>query len=357
MAAVPDRYLFIRLSSLGDILVALPALAALRRARPGAVVDWVVDDRFAALLRQVRGVDRILAFPRTRLRPFARDGLIAHAVGLRRERYAAAIDFHGNLKSGLHLLAARAREKIGLDRAAAREGAHRFASVRVSVPRDCHRAQRALYLLEPLGIPSLDSFRGGAVAAELLPDFTEDPVAGAEAERALAALPAGPLAILHPGTSAFGAFKRLPAERYGEVARLLSDESGAAVLVTHGPGEEALAERAVRASSGAARLHPPRHGLAGLIAILRRAAVVVAADSGPLLLASALGRPTVALFGPKDPRVYAPPFGRTTVIRTGVPCSPCSLRRCADPICMTRMEAAPIAAAAHAWLSAAASSR
>ena len=79
-----------------------------------------------------------------------------------------------------------------------------------------------------------------------------------------------------------------------------------------------------------------------MLALARRAALFVGADSGPLLLAAAAGTPTVALFGPKDPAIYAPPFAGTTVVREFVPCAPCSLRRCADPICMTRLDVATV---------------
>ena len=65
---------------------------------------------------------------------------------------------------------------------------------------------------------------------------------------------------------------------------------------------------------------------------------MVGADSGPIVLASALGIPTVALFGPKDPAIYAPRGKRTQIVWKEVYCSPCKLRRCLDPICMTTME-------------------
>lgn len=347
-----DRILFIRLSAFGDIINTLPALAALKRARPELVVDWLVEDRFADFVRLLDDVDRCLVFPRRRLRfPWIGGvpALSRHSAAIRAESYLAAIDFQGNLKGGLHLAAVRAERKIGLDAAASREGAHRFASVRVPLPRDCHRIVRALSLVAPLGveldasqISSDPDWRAG------LSPIRDDPDAAAAIERRLLQLDRGtaPLVLLHPGTSAFGSFKRWPAERFGRLARQLNESAGAAVLIAHGPGEEELAQEVSRESGESATILAPEGGIAGLVALLRRVDLVIAADSGPPLLASALGVPTVTLFGPKDPATYAPTFADGRVVRNRVPCSPCSLRSCPDPVCMTRLEVEPVRDAA-----------
>jgi lipopolysaccharide heptosyltransferase I len=337
---VAQRILFIRLSALGDVVMTLPALAALRRARPDARVDWAVEDRFADLLGMVEGIDRVIPFPRRDLRGAgAPAALLRHLRALRRERYDAAIDFQGNLKGAMHLAACRATRKIGADASASREGAHRAADVRVPVPRGCHRVERALLLLAPLGVPAPRRGARGLDPA-LRPAFRTPGPVDDHTDAMLARVRRGvhPLVFLHPGTSAFGAFKRWPAERFGAVAARLRDELGADVLVTQGPGEEGLARAVVAASSGAAALCPPADGLPGLVSLLRRADILIAADSGPLQLASALGVACVALFGPKDPGVYAPPFAGSRAVRHAVPCSPCSLRDCDDPVCMTQME-------------------
>lgn len=337
MVGVPVRVLFIRLSALGDVVNTLPALAALRRSHPDVVVDWVVEDRSAELVRLVDGVERTIVFPRRALRLGLAGArlLHAHRAELRRDRYDVAIDFQGNLKSGMHLHSCRAERKVGMARA--KEGAHRFADVRVDLPRTEHRATRALRLLqaalpiEPLRVRDDGTTTVGA------PPIRDDDAAAADADARLPPHDGARTVLLHPGTSGFGAFKRWPAVRFGEVARRLHEATGARLRVIHGPGEEALAEAAADASGGTATVHEPRHGLPGLVALLRRADLVVAADSGPLLLASALGVRTVALFGPKDPAIYAPPFPGAVTVRRPPPCAPCSLRRCPDPICMTEL--------------------
>ncbi len=345
MRRVSARVLFIRLSALGDVVNTLPAFAALRAARPDATVDWVVEDRCADLVRLVEGIDRVIVFPRRALRGIGAVGAgLAHRAALRRERYDVAIDFQGNLKSGLHLASCRAAVKVGLARA--KEGAHRFADVRVDVPAGEHRATRALRLVQAAaGLPPLEVADDGSSAASA-PPLRVPPEATADAEARLPSVDDVPTVLLHPGTSGFGAFKRWPAARFGELARRLHAEAGARVRVIHGPGEEALAGAAAEAAAGAAEVLPPRHGLAGLVALVARADLVVAADSGPLLVASLAGAGTVALFGPKDPRIYAPPFAGSVTVRRPPPCAPCSLRRCADPICMTELPVEPVAEAA-----------
>jgi ADP-heptose:LPS heptosyltransferase len=106
------------------------------------------------------------------------------------------------------------------------------------------------------------------------------------------------------------------------------------------------------ASAGAARRAPPTRTLAELGALLARAAVVVGADTGPVHLAAVLGVPTVALFGPKDPAVYAPRGPAVRVVWKQVWCSPCPLRRCGDPVCMTGMRLEEVWPAVEAALGA-----
>lgn len=348
------RILFIRLSALGDIINTLPALSAYRLERPEASVDWVVEDRFADLLRLVEGVDRVIVFPRRKIGPTSA-GISAfgrHLRGLRERRYDAAIDFQGNLKGALHLRCSVAAQRIGLVRSASREGAHWFADTRVRPPAGCHRVARALALIEPVCPGAGGSLRDGVLDAALLPVIRDDPEAAREVQERLAKLDpgAGPLVILHPGTSSFGTFKRWPAANFAVLARAIAKEHAARVLVPHGQGEQDLAREVASGSGGRAVSWSPSRGLAGLVALLRRADLVVAADSGPLLLASALGVRTVALFGPKNPAVYAPVFGDCRVVRGLAPCSPCSLRRCEDPVCMSGISPEQVLAAVREQL-------
>jgi heptosyltransferase I len=327
--AVPaSRVLLTRLSALGDVVHCLPALAAVRAALPDAEIGWLVEDRHAEILAGHPQIDRLFVFHR-------RDGAVGAAIDVRRELRAwrpdVAVDLQGNLRSAVLTWLSGAPRRIGLPRGEAREGAHRFATETVppGPPRE-HRVDRALRLVAALGATS--------PATPVPPVIRADAVAAVRGALAAMRVAPGAYALLVPGTSDFGAFKRWPPARFGALASRIAAERGLPSLVAFGPGQRNLALLAVAASEGHARLAPETAGLQQLLALLADAALVVGADSGPVALADAIGVPTVALFGPKDPLVYAPRAPRTRVVWKRVYCSPCRLRRCDDPICMTTME-------------------
>lgn len=311
------RVLVVRLSALGDVLFALETVAALKAARPDVAVDFLVADSFAALLAGHPQLDRVVVWPRKRL------GRLPAAVReLRRVRYDLALDLHGILKSSVPLALARARLKVGFAPPGSREGSHWFHHRSIPLPTPLpHRADRGLLLLAALGIPVADT--------QPRLDAVEPPPGP------LDALPT-PRVLLHPGTSAFAAFKRWPADRHAELARRLLAR-GIGVAVSHGPGERELVEPVLRAAPGAHDLDGTRLGLRGLAGAMRRFDVVVAADTGPLHLACAMGASAVALFGPKDTAKYGPRShgtARNVVLHADVPCRPCTRRDCATPQCV-----------------------
>ncbi len=337
------RLLIVRLSALGDVLHALPVLSALRARFPKARIDWAVEDRAADLLAGRGDLDGTLIFPRKRLNAALR-GLpapvdLARAAGtfvreMRAGAYDVALDLQGNLKSGAVLRASGAALRFGPGRPDAREGSQVFSHRRAVAPSSArHRVERNLAL-------------ASALLGERLPYVPPGfPVGDADREMAEKLLrehdlPTDGYVAVQPGTSGFGAFKRWPPERFGALARRLAAD-GRHVVITCGPGEEALAREVEHAAGGSARgLRTP--SLSVLAEILRRAAAFVAADTGPLHLAALVGTPLVGLFGPKDPAIYGPygvradgtPGVLPVLTQDDVACRPCTLRRCADPLCM-----------------------
>lgn len=343
-AGRPARLLLVRLSALGDVLHALPALAALRALLPDACLDWAVEDRTAPLLRDHPDLRRVVAFPRAALSGALRGvprplrlarGLRAFAAELRAGRYDAVLDLQGNLKSGLVARLAGAPVVAGAARG--REGSHLLLTHPLPPPPDgLHKVERNLRLVGALL---------GRPAPWSAPRLGLGPEDAAQAEAALSA--AGvhephPL-VLHPGTSGFGAFKRWPPERFAAVARRLASPARPAAI-TFGPAERELAELVARHSDRAAR-PVPTPSLRALAALVARARLVVAGDTGPLHLAALLGAPVLGVYGPKDPAVYGPhglrPDGTPgllpVALKHDVACRPCTLRRCAAPVCLTTL--------------------
>jgi lipopolysaccharide heptosyltransferase I len=335
-----ERILLVRLSSLGDVLQCLHALADLRASRPAASIHWLVEDRCASVLAGHPMLDGVLVFERRALvhdlrRPWLWPRAALRLAGLRRSlraiRPTVAVDLQGNMKGALLTRLSGAPRRIGLAAGhGTKEMAHRFATETVALPAPpVHRADRARALLAPLGL------RAGSGTAAVAGVADQGPWAG-ERLREMGIEP-GRFAVLHPGTSRRGAAKRWPADRWAELARELRSRHGLRVLLTTGRGEESIADEVSRLSGGAAERAPADRSLAQLGALLSRAALVVGADTGPVHMAALLGVPTVAIYGPKDPAVYAPRGPRVGVVWKQVWCSPCRLRRCDDPVCMSTL--------------------
>ena len=328
------RILLVRLSAIGDVVNTLPALGALRQRFPCAYLGWLVEDKARTVLEGHPFLDDLFVFERARLLREARNpaGIPAGIrdiarLGrrLRRARFDLLLDFHGNLKSGLLGSLAGAATRVGYDRRNSREGNFFFNKRRVRLPDSrIHRVQKHLALLEAVGI------RRKAFPYVLPVPEDARAVARAFLERIC---PGRAYAVLHPGTSAFGAHKRWPSTFFGQLARRLVREAGLQVVVTSGPGEVDLA-REVALSSGEPVGLPETRSLLQLAAILEGAKVFVSADTGPMHLAAALRVPVVALFGPKDPIVYGPFGTASRVVAAPVPCAPCGGRRCGHGRCM-----------------------
>jgi ADP-heptose:LPS heptosyltransferase len=308
------KALIVRLSSIGDVVHTLPALAALRRS--GWDTGWVVEPPGRPLLEGHPMLERLVAAPAARgLRLVA----ARHAVrALRGQRYDAAIDFEGLWKSAAWARLSGAKRCLGYGGPWRRQPMSAWIlRETVHLPADLpHVIDRNLSLLRPLGVE--------AVGLREFPLPPSEKQARA-VEAALAGLGSGPFAILNPGGGWTG--KLWPPHGYAFLARGLR-ERGILPLVTWGPGEERLAERVVTESEGAAVKCFPTT-LLELVELARRARLVVAADSGPLHLACAVGTPVVGIYGPTDPARNGPFSARDRVVRRTPICSPCHRRRCA----------------------------
>jgi heptosyltransferase-1 len=306
------RVLIVRLGAMGDILHALPAVTALRQARPEWFLGWAVEPQWRGLLCAdgctngcaLRGagmplVDRIHLVPakqwaRSPLRGETLRGIGALRRELRETRYDLAVDLQGAVRSALIARWARAPRLIGEERP--REAAARWLFGERVATTGTHVIEQEMEVMS-------------AVADERLPFVPALLPEEGCAERAAARLET-PFVLLNPGAG-WGA-KRWPVERYAAVARALH-EAGYAIVANAGPGEETLTEE-LRRSAGAF-VQAIRPTLTEFIAIARCAALVIAGDTGPLHVASALGRPVVAIFGPTDPARNGPYGGRFCVLR------------------------------------------
>ena len=294
----PARILIVRLGSMGDIVHAMPAVHALRAAHPAARMDWLVEAKWQALVASVSGLSNVIAFDRASLKQ-----ILATIRSLRGNAYDFVIDLQGLYKSALVSFFSRARHRVGLAAQAAREpGAAAFYSERV-LPTRAHVIEQNLELAAKAGAQT----EGVAFPALCVPDS-----ANAYISRVLEENTVDSFYVLSPGGG--WRSKCWPAEQYGQLHRILAEKYGLRALVSFGPGEENLAE-SVRAAAGEPAPILVPMNLHQLMAALRRAKFVVAADTGPLHLAAGLGTPVVGLFGPTDPGRNGPRGSRSIVIR------------------------------------------
>ncbi|MCU0242142.1 MAG: glycosyltransferase family 9 protein [Vicinamibacteria bacterium] len=305
------KALIVRLSSIGDVIHTLPAAAALHRN--GWDVSWLVEPLARSLLEGHPHVRRVFAVPKAGRATL--QALRSVPGELRREGFEAALDFQGLWKSAAWARLAGARRVIGYARAYRREP---LSSVllkeRVALPdRAVHVIDKNQALLASLGIDAL----GARECA-----FPDTSAHAARLETILGGL--DDIVLLNPGGGWMS--KLWPAERYGSVAAAVAAR-GLRPIVIFGPGEEDLAETVVAASRGRAVLAPPT-SLLDLIELLRRACLIVAADTGPMQLACAIGTPVVALFGPTDASRNGPYAPSDVVVAKRPTCYPCYRRRC-----------------------------
>lgn len=352
-----ERILVIRLGAMGDVVRTLPAFAELRARYPTAEITWLVERRAAGVLNGQPGIDEVLLFPREELEALWADrragrfvaAALRFARGLRRRRFDLVIDFHALLKTGLLARASGAPVRVGYAPPFGRELSSWFSNRRARVePSHISRFERNAALVDFLGIglPTVPSARRGEGAGwPVDPELRECMRTRVGAD--------GPVAVIHPGTSAGTPYKRYPVGHWAKVVRSLRDDGIRCVVAAGGGEEAALAKSLVDASGGAATLAPPTSDLRDLAALLAACDLFLGADSGPLHVASLVGTPVVQLLGPTDPVENRPwPGTPSRSLRVPVGCSPCR-RGCAAAPCMTLLPPDAVVEAARELLAAA----
>jgi len=338
------RILIIRLTALGDVVYALPALAAVRRYCPNAYIAWAVEEAAAGLLHGHPQLDELIVVPRKTWLKDLKRGRLLGVLGevrsfrkrLRLARFDYAIDLQANLRGAMVARASGARHMIGFAPPSNSERAHQLQNHRIAVDPALHKLQRNLALLEELGVPT-------AGAAGVIPE--PDAAARPMADDILRQIGAGQrFALVHPGVSRFGSFKQWPEGNYVQLCGMLAAE-GLNVMLSAGPGEEELAAEIAARAGGIAVANGL--SLPALAHLMRQAAVVVGSDTGPIQMAWMAGTPTVALMGPKDPATYGP-FGEPhrRLVAAHLACRPCRKRQCDDNRCMKEIAAGAVLAAA-----------
>ncbi len=296
-----ERFLVVRLGSLGDIVHTLPAVAALRDSFPGARIDWVVERKWAPVLDGNPDLNQVIALERDSW------GALRSCVRqVRAARYTCAIDFQGLYKSAFLGFFSSAPQRVGFDRRMAREPGAALLYTHRALPTGQHKVEHNLGLVEMAGARRSAYRFPVRVPAD----------AYADVARRLAASGLREFFVVSPGGG--WRSKCWPPERYGELCRELERRHGERAVVNFGPKERHLAEAVRRAAAPTDPVLLPTD-VAQLMALLACAKLVVAGDTGPLHLAVALGTPVVGLYGPTDPARNGPFCAADIVVRNASP--------------------------------------
>ena len=360
--------LIVLLGRIGDVIFTLPSVIALKKLRPEIEIDWVVEDRCADLLVGHPAINNLIIFPRARYQSLVKQKKYRQAWGIlvdlvrsiRTRKYAAVLDFQGLLKSGILTGLARSSLKLGSPSTYGkmREGAGFFS--------------RQVPLTDP-GLHLID--RHALVVRELMGDFSFDrefylPVLPQDRETLDALLRSKgwgegslsvPLILLHP----FASWKtrQWPMRFFLDVGVHFL-RKGYRVGIIGGGGEEQKTlvapfreflektEKEEPDINTRMKFFQGELSLRGTAHLMTRAELVIADDSGPMHLASALGVRTLGVFGPTDPVRLGPsyPPGSSSV-HLNLLCQPCMKRSCPiGTVCMNDLLPEDVIRAAESLL-------
>ena len=283
-----NRFLIVRLGSLGDVVHGIPVAAALRHEYPTSRIDWMVDPRYVELLNLVVGLDRRIGVdPRAIKRGEARRRFRQTLRDLRDTGYDATIDLQGLLKSAMLARSIRAHQTIGFPRRHLREPLARLFYTDAPDPGlATHVIYKNLALLAPLHV------------TDLRVRFPLEIPRTATITQIIHRFERREYALVNPGAA--WPNKRWPPANFGAVAAAIEREFGWRSLVLWGPGEQDLAHEVVAQSGGAAEISPPTT-ITDLVGLARGARLMISGDTGPLHIAGAVSTPIVALYGPTRP--------------------------------------------------------
>jgi heptosyltransferase I len=315
MANKFKNILIIKPSSLGDIVLALPALSALRRSFPDAKISWLVRPEFAGLLKNHPHLTEIIPFDRKFLgkawyNPRAFGALLSLINKLRQSKFDLVIDLQGLFRAASLGWLSGCTNRYGMAKAA--EFAHIFYTHKITQDENCiHVVDYYLKIIKAVGASD--------ITVEFV--FPQDSAAVESVNKLLAGrdIKPGNYAVLVPGSA--HSDKCWPVERFAAIASKISSQFGLSVIATGTATEKTIVEKLKAVSDVPIENFAGLTNLSELIALLKGAKVVLSNDTGPGHIAAALGRPLVLIYGRGNPIRIAPyrrnnciaavePFGR-----------------------------------------------
>ncbi len=324
----------------GDVIFSSPIFRALKEQYPGVRVSCLAVPRVLDILRCCPGLDEIIEYDE-KGKHRGLPGKLRLIGTLRMQKFDAVFLLHRSWTRALLVYLAGIPVRVGYD--TKKRGALLTHTVEPLCDQP-HRSDHYLHVIESFGIPVRD--RTCALAAPPEAQKRLDEILkqnGADASR--------PLVIINPGGN--WDLKRWPKERFAALISSLKSRWDITLILTGAGKDAGLVKEIDRAAGGGNLLLAGKTGLTELTALMEKAVLVVSADSGPSHIASGVGTPVVAVFGPTRPEITAPRgSGRTVVLQKDVGCNrqSCYKLDCPDNLCMKAVTAEEVCFAAEAFL-------
>jgi heptosyltransferase-2 len=317
----------------GDAVLAIPAMKAIRARFPDTEITLLVRPWVAGLFTSAPFVDKVWS----ETKPSGLADWIRITRDIRHRRFDLGLLLPNSFESALMMFIGGVPQRIGY----ATDGRQWMLTNAVTTVSE--RRHQVHYYLDLAKVLSATADR---------PSIEIAATSGGRdtARRLLAAegIPrTAPFLVLNPG-AAYGSAKRWHEDRFANVADNLAGELGLHVAIIGSEAERAIANQICERMTSATAVLSGKTSLETLIGVLAESSLMITNDSGPMHLAAALGVPTVAIFGSTDERVTGPYGPRTRIVKQKVECSPCLLRECPiDHRCMERIRVDDVCRAAR----------
>jgi lipopolysaccharide heptosyltransferase II len=305
----PEHILIIRLSAVGDVVLATPAAASLRTIFPDSQITWLVDRGYQDLVKGNPHIDRVVEFDYT--------GLHRGPTGIRRlaselKPVDLLVDFQHKVRTLLLAAYLRpAQKKVLVKR-------HGFGVIKALIGKDAilrapHQVDRYLDILDEFGGAESDRRTPELVVAKEAADYAEKVIADNGSSNSLIGI--------FPSTR--HQTKKWPAKYTAQLADICL-ERGFDIAILGGQADKLQAQAVMESMQASPTLVHTSGSLGQLAGLVSKCKIVVSPDTGPAHMAAALKVPVIALFGPTSPERWAPRGSVCRVLRKELPCSPCS---------------------------------
>jgi len=324
MNSLKQKFLIIKLSSIGDIVHALPFLRTLRANRPNAYIAWIIEESFQDLIKCNPDLDEVIPVPtrywRKSINIKSWNEIYQTRKLLKKRQFDWTFDLQGLIKTGFIARMTGAPNRSGFHRSNCREKINTWFNNHRSkyLSTDSHIVDRCLSQLSILG-----DFHPQAEFS--LPIREKDEHISEAFMVKNSKLTKKPIAGINPGAGF--PTKLWSIERYARFADKLTEELGFSILLTWGPGEEEMVRNLAESMKQKSWIAPATT-IAESIGLYKKLSLFVGSDSGPFHICWALGIPTVSVWGPTDPNRNGAYSKNHKAVFHKLNCSFCWKRRC-----------------------------